>query len=57
MDQAFRRFSGHTQVNAGDLKTMKYPSREMLIDLGRWAKQHPDADQTAIDEHFKKINS
>ena len=57
VDEAFRRFSGHTQVNAGDLKTMKYPSREMLIDLGRWAKHCPDADQAAIDGHFKKINS
>lgn len=37
VDEHFRRFSGHTQVNATDLKQMKYPSRKALIQLGEWA--------------------
>jgi adenine-specific DNA-methyltransferase len=55
VDEAFRRFSGHTQVNAGDLKTMRYPSRRLLEQLGSWALQHRDADQAAIDKTFKAL--
>jgi len=55
VDEAFRRFNGHTQVNAGDLKTMRYPSREVLMALGRWAIQNPDADQLVIDDHFRRL--
>ncbi len=40
VDQNFRRFNGHTQVNATDLKLMKYPSREALIELGEWAARN-----------------
>lgn len=35
LDKHFRVFSGHTQVNATDLKSMKYPSAECLNALGR----------------------
>ena len=35
VDQLFRTFSGHTQVNAGDLEAMPYPSRADLSELGR----------------------
>ena len=41
VDQYFRRFNGHTQVNATDLRTMRYPSREALLSLGKWAKENP----------------
>jgi adenine-specific DNA-methyltransferase len=34
-DTYFRQFSGHTQVNATDLRTMRYPHKEDLIILGR----------------------
>jgi adenine-specific DNA-methyltransferase len=37
VDEYFRRFNGHTQVNATDLKLLKYPSRDALITLGEWA--------------------
>ncbi|MBA3285212.1 MAG: N-6 DNA methylase [Nitrosopumilus sp.] len=38
VDQHFRAFNGHTQVNATDLRQLKYPSRETLIEIGKWAK-------------------
>lgn len=34
VDIAIRQFSGHTQVNATDLRQMRYPSRETLIAIG-----------------------
>jgi adenine-specific DNA-methyltransferase len=34
VDIYFRQFSGHTQVNAADLRMMVYPGREMLERLG-----------------------
>ena len=49
VDRHFRRFSGHTQVNATDLRTMKYPSRDALIGMGRWAARQKDLTQTMID--------
>jgi adenine-specific DNA-methyltransferase len=35
VDDYFRVFSGHTQVNAGDLRQMKFPSLDQLRALGR----------------------
>ncbi|MDO5642269.1 MAG: Eco57I restriction-modification methylase domain-containing protein [Paracoccus sp. (in: a-proteobacteria)] len=49
IDEHFRRFNGHTQVNATDLKQMKYPSRDTLIQLGEWAMQHGTPTQDQID--------
>ena len=37
-DQWFRRFNGHTQVNAGDLRAMRYPDPETLIEWGSQVK-------------------
>ncbi|QPR28026.1 Eco57I restriction-modification methylase domain-containing protein [Edwardsiella hoshinae] len=55
VDETFRRFNGHTQVNATDLKRMKYPSREALIALGQWAKQHREITQNMIDKQLGKL--
>nr|WP_248000633.1 Eco57I restriction-modification methylase domain-containing protein [Photorhabdus hindustanensis] len=49
VDENFRRFNGHTQVNATDLKMMKYPSRDTLIELGEWAMQQGELTQVMID--------
>ncbi len=49
VDEHFRRFNGHTQVNATDLKLMKYPSRDTLIKLGEWAMQQGTLTQEQID--------
>ena len=50
VDTYFRRFNGHTQVNASDLRAMRYPSREALIVLGQWAKGSARVSQDEIDE-------
>jgi adenine-specific DNA-methyltransferase len=35
LDDYFRQFSGHTQVNATDLRMLRYPQREQLEEWGR----------------------
>ena len=35
VDTYFRQFSGHTQVNAADLRNIPYPGRERLELTGR----------------------
>jgi hypothetical protein len=50
VDTYFRRFNGHTQVNATDLRAMRYPSLAALITLGQWAKGRTGLSQDAIDE-------
>lgn len=49
VDENFRRFNGHTQVNATDLKVMKYPSRVALVELGEWAMQQEEITQAMLD--------
>lgn len=48
-DEAFRVFSGHTQVNAGDLRKMAFPSQDVLRELGRKAGKGP-LPQERVDE-------
>ena len=55
VDEHFRGFSGHTQVNATDLKLMRYPSREALATLGAWAMSIGDPSQDAIDETVSSL--
>lgn len=47
-DMAFRQFSGHTQVNVTDLKSMRYPDRASLERLGERVCL-PLPDQEALD--------
>lgn len=49
VDQYFRRFSGHTQVNATDLRTLAYPDRDTLQAMGRDIKSL-DLTQDEIDQ-------
>ena len=53
VDQYFRRFSGHTQVNATDLRTLAYPDRDTLQDMGREIKTL-DLSQGEIDKLVTK---
>lgn len=55
VDENFRRSSGHTQVNATDLKMMKYPSRAALIKLGEWVKRCGEPTQRMIDEQLENL--
>jgi len=49
VDQYFRRFSGHTQVNATDLRTLAYPNRDTLQAMGHEMKVL-DISQGDIDQ-------
>jgi len=55
VDKLFRRFNGHTQVNATDLKLMTYPSRKALSRLGEWAEANPHQTQDLIDRKIEDI--
>lgn len=57
VDENFRRFNGHTQVNATDLRKIKYPSRECLTVLGEWAMNLDcEPTQAMIDEQFQMLD-
>ncbi len=53
VDQYFRLFSGHTQVNATDLRKMPYPTHEQLLRLSRYVKETMP-DQETIDDIMEK---
>lgn len=55
VDAWFRRFSGHTQVNATDLRGMRYPSTDTLKKLGRWAAQHGAVSQETLDQKILSL--
>ncbi|MFO7937568.1 MAG: Eco57I restriction-modification methylase domain-containing protein [Kiritimatiellia bacterium] len=54
VDDNFRRFSGHTQVNATDLRRMKYPDRKTLMHLGAWAKEQ---DELVMDDFDRQLEA
>jgi len=45
VDRYFRTFSGHTQVNATDLRSLAYPDEATLLSLGRAIDHLPDQDE------------
>lgn len=51
VDDYFRQFSGHTQINATDLRNLHYPDRAMLERLGNLVP----VGQSAIDEAVNAI--
>jgi hypothetical protein len=55
VDDHFRRFNGHTQVNATDLRLMKYPSRAALISLGLWAASQRELTQPMLDDKLTTL--
>ncbi len=45
-DSFFRQFNGHTQVNATDLRSLRYPTEDRLTALGaRVGRTFPDQDE------------
>lgn len=55
VDDNFRRFNGHTQVNAMDLRLMKYPDRDTLSALGTWAQSQESLTQSMMDDQLQKL--
>ena len=53
VDNYFRTFSGHTQVNATDLRTMRFPTKEILFSFGKWARVQNDLNQVKIDRFIE----
>jgi hypothetical protein len=49
VDENFRRFNGHTQVNATDLRQMKFPDRRTLIAIGECARSQGPISQARMD--------
>jgi len=45
VDRYFRQFNGHTQVNATDLRSLRYPEREILERIGK------DVEGVALSQH------
>jgi tRNA1(Val) A37 N6-methylase TrmN6 len=55
-DQHLRRFSGHTQVNATDLRKLPYPSEKALLALGEWSIRSGRLSQNDIDQKIAELN-
>ncbi len=55
VDALFRRFNGHTQVNATDLRSLPYPSADMLEKLGRWAAGQEELTREDAERHLKEV--
>ncbi|MBU0716868.1 MAG: Eco57I restriction-modification methylase domain-containing protein [Planctomycetes bacterium] len=55
VDEYFRRFNGHTQVNATDLRALDYPSRKTLVNLGAWAMKAKALTQEMIDQKIGSL--
>lgn len=53
LDRYFRQFSGHTQVNATDLRKLRYPTREHLEGLGAFVGENV-RDATRIDGYLER---
>lgn len=53
LDNCFRLFSGHTQVNATDLRSLRYPNRDALVRLGEQIE--PGSPQAVIDAAVEKL--
>ena len=50
IDRFFRTFSGHTQVNATDLRTLRFPRVDVLRDLGqRSAESQGEVDRLVME--------
>jgi len=49
VDEYFRQFSGHTQVNAADLRNLRYPTHDQLAELGRRTRDLDDQDEIDVN--------
>ena len=49
VDRYVRQFNGHTQINATDLRHLRYPTRSQLATLGAAVTAAAPTSQTALD--------
>jgi len=49
MDKYFRCISGNTQVNATEIRVMKFPSREQVKEIGACAQKLKTIETSEID--------
>ncbi len=54
VDAFFRQFNGHTQVNATDLRSLRYPSKKQLFQLGREVGAH-GLEQAQLDLLVERV--
>jgi adenine-specific DNA-methyltransferase len=57
VDDYFRSFSGHTQVNVSDLKRLRYPKVETLRQIGAELRNIEQPDEQAINEIVGRFES
>lgn len=55
VDQFLRQFNGHTQVNATDLRSLRYPAAHELEALGEAAA--PGTGQEQLDDSADRLIS
>ncbi|MBR0318497.1 MAG: N-6 DNA methylase [Spirochaetia bacterium] len=55
IDEKFRLFSGHTQVNATDLRNLPYPNFEKLEQIGEKMQKEKIWEQQLFDSLVKEI--
>ncbi len=53
VDRLFRQFNGHTQVNATDLRSLPYPSSDILATIGRLVRARWPLSQETLDERVE----
>lgn len=54
LDEQFRLFSGHTQVNATDLRNLPYPQKPQLIEMGKQLEKYKVWNQQLFDSIAKE---
>lgn len=55
LDAEFRRFNGHTQVNATDLRQLSYPTEQQLCEMGRRGAVQWPIEQGQVDELIRGV--
>ena len=57
VDRYFRQFNGHTQVNATDLRSLRYPDKEVLIRIGQESPSVLSQNEidTIIEEELRNM--